>query len=247
MAIDASTRSSDPAGESPQTPLLKISPMKTVLNIVLILSIGVGLGLVVRTIRGPAVANGPGPDEEIFSNGDGDLDNDSVRPEDVENASPTKPPEDEDWLSRFELTERSGETVSSEDLKGEPYVVSFFFSTCPSICVQQNQKLKELQAEFKDKGVRFVAISVDPETDTPEVLREYASRFNADKDQWLFMTGDLDYIRRVGGEIFRQPVDKQFHTERFVLVDPEGKVEGFYNWPEPKQLNQLKEKINEYL
>jgi protein SCO1/2 len=159
----------------------------------------------------------------------------------------SKPPEDEEWLSRFELTERSGELVSSEELKGAPYVVSFFFSTCPSICVQQNQKLAELQEEFEGQGVRFVAISVDPETDTPEVLQEYAARFNADKDQWLFLTGDLDYIRRVGTEIFRQPVNKQFHTERFVLVDPDGKVEGFYNWPEPKQLSMLKEKINEFI
>ncbi len=132
-------------------------------------------------------------------------------------------------------------------LHGQPYVVSFFFSTCPSICVKQNQKLKELQDEFEGQGVRFVAISVDPETDTPDVLREYAARFGADKDQWLFMTGDLTYIRRVGSEIFRQPVDKQFHTERFALVDPDGKIEGFYNWPEPKQFEKLKQRISKMI
>ena len=145
------------------------------------------------------------------------------------------------------MTERSGETVKSEQLLGQPYVVSFFFSTCPSICVQQNQKLKELQSEFDGEGVKFVAISVDPETDTPEVLREYAARFGADPDQWLFMTGDLTYIRRVGGEIFRQPVDKKFHTERFVLVDPEGKIEGFYSWPEKAQFNKLQDKIRDMM
>lgn len=220
--------------------------MKTALHIALILATGVGLGLAVRSFRGPTRI-GPGPDEMIFSNDNGVIDNVSVRAEDIENASLTKPPEDEAWLSQFELTERSGELVSSDDLKGAPYVVSFFFSTCPSICVQQNQKLQELQKEFEGKGVRFVAISVDPETDTPEVLREYASRFGADDEQWLFLTGDLNYIRRVGSEIFRQPVNKQFHTERFGLVDPEGKIEGFYNWPEPKQLEKLKESITAML
>ncbi|MEL6105698.1 MAG: SCO family protein [Planctomycetota bacterium] len=154
------------------------------------------------------------------------------------------PPESEAWLSRFELIERSGKLVKSEQLLGQPYVVSFFFSTCPSICVQQNQKLKELQDRFEGQGVKFVAISVDPETDTPEQLREYAARFGADEEQWLFLTGDLTYIRRIGGEIFQQPVDKKFHTERFVLVDPEGKIEGMYSWPEERQFRKLQSSID---
>jgi protein SCO1/2 len=61
------------------------------------------------------------------------------------------------------------------------------------------------------------------------------------------MTGDLTYIRRIGGEIFRQPVDKQFHTERFALVDPKGEIEGFYNWPEKRQLSAMKDKIREMM
>jgi len=222
--------------------------MKTAFNIVLILVTGVLLGLGVRALRGPATrTSGPAPGEVVFTNDNAVVDNETVQASDIENAAPTKPLKDEEWLSRFELTERSGESISSEDLKGTPYVVSFFFSTCPSICVQQNQKLQELQKAFEGQGVRFVAISVDPETDTPEVLQEYAARFGADEDQWLFLTGDLNYIRRVGSEIFRQPVNKQFHTERFGLVDAQGRIEGFYNWPEPKQFEKLKESIQAML
>ena len=220
--------------------------MKTTFNIVFILLLGVGAGLAIRALRSSGRST-PGAGEEIFTNDNALADNQNVRSEDIENASISKPPEDEEWLSRFELIERSGETLSSEDLKGSPYVVSFFFSTCPSICVQQNQKLKELQKEFKDEPVRFVAISVDPETDTPEVLREYAARFGADKEQWLFLTGELKYIRRIGSEIFRQPVDQKFHTERFALVDAEGEIEGFYSWPEARQFAKLKEKIRELM
>ncbi|MBB3204418.1 protein SCO1/2 [Rhodopirellula rubra] len=220
--------------------------MKTTLNVILILAAGFVAGLTVRQFRAKSTA-GPAPGETVYTNDNAIADNASLKPEDIENDSPTKPPEDEEWLSRFELIERSGEKVSSEDLKGAPYVVSFFFSTCPSICVQQNQKIQELQEQFKDQGVKFVAISVDPETDTPEVLQEYSTRFGADENQWLFLTGDLTYIRRIGAEIFRQPVSKQFHTERFVLVDSEGKVEGFYNWPEKKQFAKLQERIAEML
>jgi len=221
--------------------------MKTAVNVVGILLVGVGLGLAIRQLRGSLVeVKGPGPDEVVFTN-DGGAEANALTSGEVENPTPVKPPEDANWLSEFELTERSGETVSSGDLLGQPYVVSFFYSTCPSICVQQNQTLQTLQETFADRGVRFVAISVDPETDTPAVLREYAARFGADEEQWLFLTGDLNYIRRVGGEIFQQPVNKQFHTERFVLVDPQGEIEGFYTWTEKRQLQALEESIEQML
>ena len=146
-------------------------------------------------------------------------------------------------MSEFELTERSGEKITSDELKGTPYVVSFFFSTCPSICIQQNQKIQELQELFEDQGVRFVSISVDPQTDDPATLREYAARFDADEDQWLFMTGDLNYIRRVGAEVFRLAVDEKFHTEKLVLVGKQGEIIGYYEWPEKRQFEQLKTDI----
>ncbi|MEM1228657.1 MAG: SCO family protein [Planctomycetota bacterium] len=222
--------------------------MRTLLHLLSILCLGIVVGLAVRSFRAkPSTGSEPLAGEVVYGSANPWVDNEAVQAADVVSAEPSKPPAEEDWLSRFELMERSGEMVRSEDLKGNPYVVSFFFSTCPSICVQQNQQIKALQDEFEGQGVRFVAISVDPETDTPEVLREYAARFGADQKQWLFLTGELKYIRRIGGEIFRQPVNKQFHTERFVLVDPEGQIEGFYNWPEPRQLEALKSKIHEML
>lgn len=216
--------------------------MRTATHIAIILLVGVALGLAIRIVRPPRSPDGPSPDDVVYTN-----DGPAAASDQGLNPDPTYPPEDEVWLSRFELIERSGKTVTSEDLLGQPYVVSFFFSTCPSICIQQNQKLKELQDQFEGEGVRFVAISVDPETDTPERLREYAARFGADEQQWLFMTGDLTYIRRIGAEIFRQPVDQKFHTERFVLVDPAGKIEGYYSWPEKAQFERLQEAIRRML
>ncbi len=215
--------------------------MKTATHIALILAAGVGLGLLVRTIRSSRQADGPRPDEVVYTNDGSDTEGE------VYTGEPVQPPEGEEWLSRFELTERSGETVTSEDLLGQPYLVSFFFTTCPSICIQQNQKLQELQEMFEGQGVRFVAISCDPETDTPDKLREYAARFGADKDQWLFMTGDMTYIRRVGAEVYKLPVNRKFHTERFVLVDPEGKVVDYYTWPDPRQYEALQEKIRQMI
>ncbi|TVQ00571.1 MAG: SCO family protein [Planctomycetaceae bacterium] len=211
--------------------------MKTAFHVSAILLLGVLLGLSVRGLRQPATVTADGV--AMYSN-DAPLD-----PESVHEDEPAMAPEG--WMTDFELTERSGESIGSDDLKGSPYVVSFFFSTCPSICVQQNQKVQELQREFAGTGVRFVSISVDPETDTPEVLQEYAARFGADAQQWLFMTGDLTYIRRVGGEVFRLAVDEKFHTEKFVLVHPSGSIIGYYSWPESKQFDKLKTDIRSLL
>lgn len=229
--------------------------MRTFVQICMILLVGVGLGLVIRAVRptgstfGPGPAGrtfGPGPEDVVYTN-DVAAANLSADPDAIQDPTPSHPPQDEAWLSRFELIERSGKKISSEELLGQPYIVSFFFSSCPSICVQQNQKLKELQDTFAGEGVRFVAISVDPDTDTPERLREYAARFGADENQWLFLTGDLTYIRRIGAEIYRQPVDQKFHSERFVLVDPKGEIEGFYSWPENHQFEKLQETVRSML
>lgn len=222
--------------------------MKTASNVIVILVVGVVLGMIGRTLRQRDAQSdprqGPDPGDVVYTTDVAPGEEVNVDSADIVNEDVARPPEDEAWLSRFELTERSGRLVKSEDLLGTPYVVSFFFTTCPSVCPQQNQKIKELQAEFKGRDVRFLSISVDPEQDTPEVLREYAARFGADKDQWLFLTGDLTYIRRIAGEIFQQAVNKGFHTEKFVLVDREGKIEGFYSWPESRQFEQLQEAID---
>lgn len=218
--------------------------MRTAINVVIILSVGLAIGLGMRLFQQPsslpattkpAVAKAPVPAEPIVAESAAQV------------STVTKPPGGAEWLTNFSLTERSGEQVSSDDLKGQPYVVSFFFSTCPSICVMQNQKIQQLQTEFEDQGVRFVAISVDPETDTPEQLREYAKRYKADEDQWLFMTGDLTYIRRVGAEVFKVAVDEKFHTEKLILVDPAGEISGYYTWTDDRQFEQLKTDIEKMI
>ena len=135
-----------------------------------------------------------------------------------------------EWLTKFELIERSGQPLSSDALRGQPYVASFFFSLCPSICVRQNEKAQMLQQKFKGQPIRLVSISCDPEVDRPEVLAEYAEKFGADKEQWLFFTGEMNYIRRVGSEMFSLPVMRRFHAEKFVLVDADGKILGYYTW-----------------
>jgi protein SCO1 len=146
----------------------------------------------------------------------------------------------EDWLTEYELTERSGRKFGSHDLEGTIHVVSFFFASCPGSCTTQNQVFGGLEREFGKQGVKFVAITCDPEVDTPDVLRAYADQRRAPKDTWLFLTGELDYIRRVAAEIYGVALDRQVHVEKFLLVDESGKIRGQYAWADSKKLNELK-------
>ena len=155
----------------------------------------------------------------------------------------TSPPpgSDQTWIKEFTLTERTGKAFDSRDLAGRVWVASFFFATCPSYCVQQNQHIKHLHDEFATEGVTFVSITCDPKNDTPEKLREYARRFDADPERWLFLTGDLTYIRRIGAEKFGQPVHEQTHKNSLIVVDKWGASRGSFDWNDEAEMKELRQ------
>lgn len=152
------------------------------------------------------------------------------------------------WLKEFELTERSGKTIKSEDLRGEPFIACFFFSTCPGTCTRQSNQMQLLQNKFRGKPIKFISISVDPEIDTPNVLSEYADKFQASKDRWLFLTGEMDNIIRIGIEkFFLSGVEKRGHPDKFCLVDAQGDLVGSYSWQVPAERDLLTAHVNELL
>ena len=142
-------------------------------------------------------------------------------------------------LTEFTLTERSGQRFHSAELDGTVWVASFFFSACPQRCVKQNLKIQQLARKFGPRGVRFLSITCDPERDTPYVLAQYADRFAADKHQWLFLTGQLDYIQRLGKDIFKVSVSPDTHSERLITVDRGGQMRGYFHWDDPGQVVQF--------
>ena len=151
------------------------------------------------------------------------------------------------WIEDFVLTKRNGKEFDSQELDGQVWVGSFFFATCPTTCVQQNETIQKLCEEFGPQGVRFVSITCDPEKDTPQRLREYAAPFNADPKEWVFLTGDMQYIRRIGAEKFGASVNKQFHLDSLVLFDRQGKLVESYNWHDVLKLREMKAKMKELL
>ena len=132
--------------------------------------------------------------------------------------------------------------TGSADLKGKPYVVSFFFTRCPSICPLLMRQIRRLQDEFVAQhvnGIRLVSISVDPEFDSPERLAEYGREVGAVPDRWTLLTGDIDRIRALAEQGFKVPVGAPeagpagmmeiAHTGKVVLVDGQGRIRGYYD------------------
>jgi cytochrome oxidase Cu insertion factor (SCO1/SenC/PrrC family) len=184
--------------------------------------------------------------ERMREDGDGPFGSGSA--EVVDRAYLAVPPDAKaGWLNDFTLTERSGKQVRWSDLRGKVAVTSFFFSACPSICLQQNHKVREIQRSFAGQDVAFVSITCDPEIDSPERLREYASKLEADPKQWLFLTGELAYIRRVAAELFTVPLDKQTHTEKLLVSDKWGNPRGAFGWKKLNEVTQLKVLVEKLL
>ena len=138
----------------------------------------------------------------------------------------------------FRLTERSGQPVSQADLAGKPWVASFVYTSCEGPCPLLTGRMAKLAARAAERDVRLVSVSVDPVTDTPEVLRAYADRFQAPADRWLFLTGPVDDVRRLVRDGFHLSVAESTmdsshggpitHSTRVVLVDRAGRIRRYY-------------------
>jgi cytochrome oxidase Cu insertion factor (SCO1/SenC/PrrC family) len=151
------------------------------------------------------------------------------------------------WLTSFTLTERSGKNVGTQDLQGKVHVTNFFFSTCPGPCLTQNKKFEEVQLQYGEQGVQFLSISCDPEVDDPARLRVYSQKFTIKGDSWWFLTGNLLYIQRIAAEMYQVPLDRQTHTERFLVSDKWGNLRGQYHWSKPAEMTDMKSLLDKLL
>ncbi len=142
-------------------------------------------------------------------------------------------------ISRFRLTDQTGREFDSADYAGRPMVVSFFFTSCPTICRDLNKTIAGLRDQFKNEDLLFVSFTVDPENDTPEVLARYAADFDADPRQWVFLTGQPYQVRQIGEHEFRVVVDKDTHTDNILLVDRWGRYRDRFTWDDPAELKRF--------
>jgi len=151
----------------------------------------------------------------------------------------------------FSLTDQNGGRFGSAELRGKVWIAAFFFTRCPSVCPKLMARMKTLHADAQGRslGLRFVAISVDPENDTPAVLLEYAKKNDIDTRSWSLLTGDYETVKKTVIEGFKVALDGKadpaqadygiLHGSHFVLVDREGQIRGYYRSSDAEETRKL--------
>ena len=149
-----------------------------------------------------------------------------------------------DAVPDFTLTDQSGRLVRLSQFRGEPVAVTFAYTRCPdaTACPMTMQKFAKLNAALaKEKSGRLLSVTVDPATDTPEVLADYSRRIGADPERWRFLTGDARALARVAesfGVLYYPDHGKIVHSQAVAVVDPSGRLAAVYygsDW-EPEQV-----------
>ena len=148
----------------------------------------------------------------------------------------------------FSLTERTGEKVPLSDLKGKVWIADFIFTNCGGSCPIMTSTMASFQEQLKDAGnVLLVSFTVDPERDSPEVLKEYADLYSASPSRWLFLTGEKEKIVYLTREGFHLSVASDstsiaepiIHSTMFVLVDRQGIIRGYYDSSDERALIRI--------
>lgn len=159
-------------------------------------------------------------------------------------------------VADFNFTTQDGDKLGLEDLKGDYWIADFIFTNCTSVCIPMTTNMTALQDDLaeKDLDIQFVSFTVDPEYDSPEVLKSYAESYDADLSNWTFLTGyDFETIEDISVKSFLSGLseipgtDQVQHGVRFFLVNPEGVVIKSYDGTSKNDVEDLMDDLKKVL
>ena len=158
-------------------------------------------------------------------------------------------------LPAFSLLDEQGRSFRRDDLLGRVWIADFVFTACSDACPRLQQKMKRIQDRLvpleQGGNIGLLSITVDPERDTPQKLRQYGQIFGARDGLWRYLTGPQQEVERTVVKGFHiamakmpAPLESDSHTEAFdimhgerlVLVDAKGRIRGYYDADEPDKL-----------
>lgn len=149
----------------------------------------------------------------------------------------------------FTLPDLNGQSISQDSFTGKIRLVEFIFTHCPDICPATTSNLIRLQSPLKENNwfgqrVQFLAITFDPERDTPEVLRQYAKRMGMDMSGWTVLRGQEEETKQLAARYnidIRKLGDGQFvHTiTSLLLIDGNHQVRKIYKMGEEMDNEQI--------
>jgi protein SCO1 len=131
---------------------------------------------------------------------------------------------------KFALINQDNQKISNETYKDKVYVLEFFFSTCPSICPKMNLSMLAIENKFfGNPNFGIVSITINPENDTPKVLKSHRELLGVKSANWNFLTGDKTNILDLSNKGFNiyagenSKVNGGFeHSGLFALIDKNG-------------------------
>jgi protein SCO1 len=153
----------------------------------------------------------------------------------------------------FELVNQDAQPFGSGQLSGKIWIADFIFTSCPGPCPIISTRMSELQKPLAKSDVHLISFSVDPEKDTPEVLRVYADKLRKEPLRWDFLTGPLSTIAALSRDAFKLGLSEgeaesgPVHSTRFVLVDRHGTIRGYYDALAPDGVTKLLADTNHLL
>ena len=129
----------------------------------------------------------------------------------------------------FQLTSQDGASFDGKSLLGHVWVGDFVFTHCPGPCLRMSSLMHRVQKDTS-AGIKLVSFTVDPERDSPAVLKAFAAKYEPEPGRWFFLTGKRDTLQMLSRDTFKLgDVDGGMsHSTRFVLVDKLGRVRGVY-------------------
>tara|TARA_B000000475_G_scaffold133405_1_gene107568 strand:+ start:340 stop:972 length:633 start_codon:yes stop_codon:yes gene_type:complete len=156
-------------------------------------------------------------------------------------------------IPNFSFTNQFGNIVSHEDVQNKVYVANFFFTSCPSICIDLTNNLKIVQNAF-DNEILILSHSVDPEIDTVERLMKYQKINEINGSNWFLLRGNIDEIIKMAqlgyfaiASIDNHVENSLIHTENIVLVDDQQRIRGVYNGTSELEMSYLIDDIKRLL
>jgi protein SCO1/2 len=138
----------------------------------------------------------------------------------------------------FNLLDTAGRNVALSDYRGRVVLLAFIFTSCPGVCPLISRQMAALQTELKNQGLfpqraSLLSVTVDPETDSAEVLSNYARSFDADPTGWRFLRDEPAKLRKVLATYDewtkRMPKGEIDHPARVYLVDSQGRIREIYS------------------
>jgi protein SCO1/2 len=151
-------------------------------------------------------------------------------------------------VADFDLVDQTGTRRTQADVAGKVRVVSYFFTTCPTICVDMAAGLRRVQEAFAgDDRLRILSHTAMPDYDSVPLLADYGDRNGCDPAQWWLLTGTPEELNRLARTSYFAVLEEGqgwdehsfIHTENLVLVDAQGRLRGYYDGTDPKAVDQL--------